>query len=186
MVGRNCQRQPLHPTRGECVRVRRRQRPRRPVPRGLAQAHLRGWDHPALQQPGFSGETGWASSGGGCSRYEPAPSAQRAFTQYANVTCAGKRATPDVALDADPASGVAVYDSTPYQTQTGWFDLGGTSASTPMWAARAATAEITIDAAAIYSTTLTYRDIATGNNGAPCLVGYDLVTGRGPWTGPTP
>jgi hypothetical protein len=27
-----------------------------------------------------------------------------------------------------------------------------------------------------------YRDITVGNNGASCLVGYDLVTGRGSWT----
>jgi hypothetical protein len=33
---------------------------------------------------------------------------------------------------------------------------------------------------------LNFRDITSGNNGSPCLVGYDLVTGRGSWTGATP
>ena len=53
----------------------------------------------------FSSETGWSSGGGGCSTYETAPAAQSGFSGYAQVNCATKRATPDVALDADPASG---------------------------------------------------------------------------------
>jgi len=52
---------------------------------------------------------------------------------YAHVGCGGKRGTPDVSLDADPASGVSVYDSVRYQGQSGWFTVGGTSASSPMW-----------------------------------------------------
>ena len=28
-----------------------------------------------------------------------------------------------------------------------------------------------------------FRDIVSGNNGASCLSGYDLVTGRGSWLG---
>src|SRR2546421_346926 len=60
----------------------------------------------------FTSETGWSSGGGGCSSYETATSAQSAFSGYSQVGCAGKRATPDVSLDADPASGVSVYDST--------------------------------------------------------------------------
>lgn len=66
----------------------------------------------------FTGETGWSSSGS-CSAYETATSAQSSFSGYAQVNCGGKRATPDVSLDADPASGVSVYDSTAYQGQKG-------------------------------------------------------------------
>ena len=84
----------------------------------------------------FSSETGWSGGGGGCSAYETATSAQSSLSGYAQVNCGGKRATPDVSLDADPASGVSVYDSTSYQGQRGWFTVGGTSASSPMWAAR--------------------------------------------------
>ena len=134
----------------------------------------------------LSNETGWSFSGGGCSAYEPVSAAQQAFAQYATVGCGGKRATPDVALDADPASGVAVYDSNTYQTRSGWFTLGGTSAATPMWAARAAVAGTIVDANYVYGTSISYRDITSGNNGAPCLVGYDLVTGRGSWATVTP
>ena len=128
-------------------------------------------------------ETGWSNGGGGCSAYETATSAQSTFSQYAQVHCGGKRATPDVALDADPASGVSVYDSTRYQGQSGWFRVGGTSASSPMWAGRAAVSGATVDASYVYGSTITYRDITSGNNGAPCLVGYDLCSGRGSWVG---
>ncbi len=134
----------------------------------------------------FSSETGWSSGGGGCSAYETATAAQSGSAGYAQVSCGGKRATPDVSLDADPASGVSVYDSTSYQGQKGWFTVGGTSASSPMWAARSADDGVTVDASYVYGANITYRDITVGNNGAPCLVGYDLCTGLGSWTGATP
>jgi subtilase family serine protease len=134
----------------------------------------------------LASETGWSSGGGGCSAYETANPAQAAFSGYAQANCGGKRATPDVSLDADPTSGVSVYDSTPYNGQSGWWKVGGTSASSPMWAGRAADAGVLVDAWYVYGTGITYRDITSGNNGAPCLVGYDLCTGRGSWTGTTP
>jgi subtilase family serine protease len=127
----------------------------------------------------FTSETGWTSGGGGCSAYENATAAQSAFGEYGQVGCGGKRATPDVALDADPASGVSVYDSVRYQGQQGWFTVGGTSGSSPMWAARSAVAGTAVDAATVYGSTITFRDITQGNNGAPCLVGFDLCAGRG-------
>jgi subtilase family serine protease len=128
-------------------------------------------------------ETGWNGSGGGCSRYESARSDQANFSQYAAVGCGGKRATPDVSLDADPASGVSVYDSTPYQGSSGWYALGGTSAATPMWAGRAAATGGAVNAKSIYGGTIRFRDITSGNNGTECRTGFDLVTGRGSWTG---
>lgn len=131
----------------------------------------------------FTGETGWSGSGGGCSAYETANSAQSGFSQYGQVGCGGKRATPDVSLDADPSSGVSVYDTTRYQGQSGWFTVGGTSASSPMWAGRAAVAGTTVNAAYVYGNNIAFRDITSGSNGASALVGYDLVTGRGSWTG---
>jgi subtilase family serine protease len=134
----------------------------------------------------FTGETGWSGSGGGCSAYETGAVAQTGFGGYAQVGCGGMRATPDVALDADPASGVSVYDTVRYQGQSGWFTVGGTSASAPMWAARSAVAGATVDASYVYGTAIAYRDITSGNNGESCLTGYDLVTGRGSWIGATP
>jgi subtilase family serine protease len=134
----------------------------------------------------FSGETGWSGGGGGCSAYETATSAQSGLTGYGQVNCGGNRATPDVSLDADPASGVSVYDSTRYQGQKGWFTVGGTSASSPMWAARSADAGVLVNSAYVYGGSISYRDITSGNNGAPCLSGFDLCSGRGSWTGLTP
>ena len=132
--------------------------------------------------PNFVSETGWSGSGGGCSVYETANGSQ----STGQVNCNGKRATPDVSLDADPASGVSVYDTTRYQGQSGWFRVGGTSASSPMWAGRSASAGVTVNSGYVYGNSITYRDITSGNNGANALVGYDLVTGRGSWIGPTP
>jgi len=131
-------------------------------------------------------ETGWTSGGGGCSKYETAPAAQSAFAGYAQVSCAGKRATPDISLDADPNSGAAVYDSSNYSGQKGWYQVGGTSLSSPMIAARSAVAGALINSAYIYGNNITYRDITSGNNGAACLVGFDLCSGRGSWLGATP
>jgi subtilase family serine protease len=129
----------------------------------------------------FTSETGWASGGGGCSSYETANGAQSAFGQYAQVSCAGKRATPDVALDADPNSGVSVFDSTAYNGQSGWFTVGGTSVSTPIWAARAADQGAVVNASYVYANSINFRDVTSGTNGASCLVGYDLCSGRGSW-----
>ena len=134
----------------------------------------------------LTSETAWSSGGGGCSAYASATTAQAAFSTYAQANCAGKRATPDVSLDADPASGVAVYDSTRYQGSSGWWQVGGTSASSPMWAARSAAAGVVVNSAYIYANNITYRDITAGNNGAPALTGYDLASGLGSWTGATP
>jgi subtilase family serine protease len=134
----------------------------------------------------FTSETGWSGGGGGCSVYETATSAQSSFGGYGQVSCGGKRATPDVSLDADPASGVSVYDSTRYQGRAGWWTVGGTSASAPMWAARSADAGAVVNSAYVYGSSITYRDITSGNNGASCLVGFDLCSGRGSWTGSTP
>jgi subtilase family serine protease len=128
----------------------------------------------------FTGETGWAEGGGGCSVYETATSAQASFGGYGQAGCGGRRATPDVALDADPNSGVSVYDSYGYG---GWVIVGGTSAATPMWAARSADAGAIVNAAYVYAGSIPFRDITSGNNGAPCLVGFDLCTGRGSWAG---
>ena len=53
-------------------------------------------------------ETGWSGSGGGQSVYESEPSYQL------GVQTSGMRQIPDISFDADPASGVAVYDSYDY------------------------------------------------------------------------
>lgn len=131
---------------------------------------------------GAAEETAWSLSGGGCSSYETAAPAQAAFSQYGALGCGGSRATPDVSLVGDPTTGVSVFDSTTYMNQSGWWQMGGTSAATPMFAARAAVAGLHVDAATVYGgNTIPFRDITSGSNGFPATVGYDLVTGRGSW-----
>jgi subtilase family serine protease len=132
-------------------------------------------------------ESSWSGGGGGCSVYEPANSAQRAFPGYAQAGCGGQRATPDVAANSAAASAVSVYDSNPFGGQTGnWFAGYGTSVATPLWAARSADAGIVVNSSLVYSSTISYRDITSGNNGDPCLIGYDLCSGRGSWLGTKP
>jgi hypothetical protein len=97
------------------------------------------------------------------------------------MDCNGRRATPDVSLVADPASGVSVYNS--YKTTRPWSKVGGTSAATPMWAARAAISGKVVDARLVYRSSIDFRDITVGSNGLPALPGFDMVTGRGSWTG---
>ena len=65
----------------------------------------------------------------------------------------------------------------------GWFTVGGTSASSPMWAARSADAGTVVDSGYVYGNNISFRDITSGNNGASALPGFDLVTGRGSWLG---
>ena len=64
--------------------------------------------------------------------------------------------------------------------------MGGTSAATPMAAARAATTGIVVSAGTVYGDTMTFRDVTQGFNGTPCVVGYDECTGRGSWIGQSP
>ena len=129
----------------------------------------------------LTSETAWSSSGGGLSAFEAEPSYQ---VIYGVSGAGGKRAVPDVSYDADPNSGVSVYDSTAYLGQSGWLQFGGTSAGTPQWAAiqslglSASNNNFYQDAKlSIYSTC--FRDITSGSNGNYATVGYDLVTGLG-------
>jgi hypothetical protein len=118
----------------------------------------------------ISSEVGWPGSGGGESYFEPKPPAQR------GVVPGPRRGLPDVSFDADPNTGVAVYDSVPYQGQAGWFQVGGTSVGTPVWSAilssadqlRAAAGKGPLTSAgdqaarAVYAATSALGDIITG------------------------
>ncbi len=102
------------------------------------------------------------------------------------------RSVPDVAFDANPSSGVAIYDSYD-RPGAGWLEIGGTSLATPAWAAmmsiidqgRSLAGEQPLDGAtqtlpALYSLPAgDFNDITTGGNGILAGAGYDLVTGRG-------
>ena len=135
---------------------------------------------------GFTGETGWNGSGGGISAVLAKPG-------YQSMLSATRRAVPDVSADADPYTGVAVYDSTVYQRYSGWMVFGGTSVSSPCVAAMANAAGIrnmssaqvlaqiygNLDNSAHLATT-NFRDITSGSAGKnKCQTGWDAVTGVG-------
>ena len=140
------------------------------------------------QYGNYLGETGWSGSGGGYSAYEREPS-----YQY-RVQTSGHRTNPDVSMDADPNTGCWVYCTAPSTGQGSWQVIGGTSASTPMWAGliaiadqgRAVIGKGSLDGPtqtlpAIYSAQMDgdFHDITSGFNGYYAGRGYDLVTGRG-------
>ncbi len=139
-----------------------------------------------------SSETAWSGSGGGTSTYESEQSYQ---TNY-GISSSGKRAVPDVSYDANPNTGVPVYDSLGYQGSNGWFQVGGTSAGAPQWAAISAitnsarttpmsstsfgTDTLLYGAATGTNYANNYRDITSGTNGGfSAGLGYDFVTGVG-------
>ena len=130
-------------------------------------------------------EIGWNFGGGGYSQFEREPSYQ------AGVQASRVRTIPDVAYDADPNTGFAIYDSLdPYVPGGGWDVIGGTSAGTPQWAALLAVANqqraashlpaLRAAPADLYQLPSTdFHDVTAGFNGFNAGPGYDLVTGRG-------
>jgi subtilase family serine protease len=67
-------------------------------------------------------------TGSGCSAYEPQPAWQSAIS-IITAACSN-RVDNDVAADADPNTGVAIYDTS--NDNGGWVEVGGTSESTPI------------------------------------------------------
>jgi hypothetical protein len=140
-------------------------------------------------QGNYLGETGWSGSTGGYSLLEPAPSYQ-AGTANPNAPDYGLRTTPDVAWNADPATGVSVYNSVPNGGQAGWFTVGGTSAAAPAWAgliaitdqglALAGKGSLANAQASLYRLpSSAFNSITTGSNGYNAGSGYNLVSGLG-------
>jgi subtilase family serine protease len=120
----------------------------------------------------------WNGTGSGCSRYSGKPS-----WQPARSGCPTHRTDNDVAAVADPAFGVAVYDT---YDQGGWIEVGGTSASAPIIAA--AYARSSVPRANTYPASYPYRhpsyfwDITSGYNGT---CGTYLCGARKGFDGPT-
>ncbi len=89
----------------------------------------------------WGGESAWNDSlgatGGGCSAEFAAPGWQTALTDWSSVGCGERRASADIAADADPDTGAAVYDSAEscYSAGGHWCTVGGTSLSSPLIAA---------------------------------------------------
>jgi subtilase family serine protease len=145
----------------------------------------------------YQNETAWSGSGGGLSVYEHEPLYQAVLGISADPR--GLRGSPDVSYDANPGTGYSVYDSFGFAGSSGWFQVGGTSAGTPQWAAliaiansmRAANRKSHLSSAnsSLYTIAKTnlsthFNAVTQGTNGS-CGVwcsatpGYDYVTGLG-------
>ncbi|MFJ7148866.1 putative Ig domain-containing protein [Streptomyces sp. NPDC100445] len=134
-----------------------------------------------------SNSRGWSESvwhtnstegtGSGCSAYDPKP------TWQTDTGCS-KRMEADVSAVADPATGVAVYDT---YGGSGWAVYGGTSASSPIIASVYALAGT--PGASDYPAKYPYQhtgnlyDVTSGNNGS-CSPSYFCTAGTG-YDGPT-
>jgi hypothetical protein len=137
-------------------------------------------------QGNYLSESGWSDSGGGISQYESQPAYQNGVVTQSST----RRTVPDIAFDANPSTGVLVYDT---YGRDGSYSTGGTSLAAPIMAGLAAIADQgrsyllgqssydSVDfLTALYDLPQSdFNDITTGSTRYPAGPGYDLVTGRG-------
>jgi subtilase family serine protease len=142
-------------------------------------SNTRGWSESVWSTSSTEG------TGSGCSAYEPKPAWQT------DSGCS-KRTVADVSAVADPATGVAVYQT---YGASGWTVYGGTSVASPLIAgvyADAGTHTTAIPASIAYANPSSLNDVTTGST-ATCSpaylctaeVGYDGPTGLGTPSGLT-
>jgi subtilase family serine protease len=142
------------------------------------------------QQNGdFADQSAWVDTGGGSSAYVQRPSYQDEIAKIVGP----KRGVPDMSLDAAPASGAWVYDTTPYNGKTlGWVVAGGTSLASPASAALVNNAahffkSTPLELAQVYAArrkARAFTDIVLGYCGANgqmtnAVKGWDFCTGVG-------
>jgi subtilase family serine protease len=136
----------------------------------------------------FLFEAAWEDGGGGVSQFEPRP------TYQSHLPASTKKQVPDVSAVANPNTGVWIFDNNPV-LGSGWFVVGGTSASAPLWAgivnaagqfAASSAAELTTiynAFATSASYTADYNDITLGFcgffDGSFAGPKYDSCTGIG-------
>jgi subtilase family serine protease len=125
-------------------------------------------------------ETAWKGAGSGCSTRNTALT-----SAPTTLTGCAQRAVADVSAVADPATGVSVYDSTPFQGASGWLTFGGTSVAAPIIAGVFALAgnASAIDNNYPYTHSSSLNDVTSGSNGS-CPTAKWCTAGTG-WDGPT-
>jgi subtilase family serine protease len=156
--------------------------------------------------PGVA-EVGWTFAGGGFSHVFAKPDYQSTLPQ-GSTAIGSMRGVPDIALQASAGTGGLIYLSLPPDGQsgllcgtapcsTGWYDIGGTSLSTPQWAGLVAIAAqengggLGLINSGLYRIgadptryVADFYDVTTGNNTAdPSVQGYPATTGWDPITG---
>jgi subtilase family serine protease len=129
-------------------------------------------------------ETAWSGAGSGCSAYVAQPTWQSSVSNITSVC--SKRAVADVSADADPNTGVAVFNSSSFEfVKAGWQVWGGTSVASPIIAgvyALAGNAASVTYGSYSYSHTSSLFDVTSGSNGS---CGNDLCNATSGWDGPT-
>src|SRR5207342_1372145 len=117
---------------------------------------------------------GW-NGGSGCDVNEPKPSYQT------DTGCTG-RSWADLSADADPYTGLTVYDS----GNGGWMQVGGTSLATPLIAAYEAVTGINGTSPQwAYADSALLNDPITGSTGScAAAIAYICNAGTG-YDGPT-
>lgn len=125
-------------------------------------------------------ETVWSGAGSGCSAYITKPSWQH------DAGCA-RRSIADVAAVADPATGVAVYDSYGSTGGANWYVFGGTSVAAPIIGGVYGLSGNTAGtpAALLYGAAGNLFDVTSGSNGRCSSRRTYLCTGGFGYDGPT-
>jgi subtilase family serine protease len=137
---------------------------------------------PADTSRGWS-EQIWSETSGGCSQVVTKPSWQ------SDPGCS-MRTISDVSFDADPASGVAMYDGNQNDAGSGpvgWRVAGGTSVGAPAIAALYTLANIAVNnASGLYANAAALNNIVSGSNGICAIaylcngtIGYNAPSGNG-------
>ncbi len=146
-----------------------------------------------FKEAAWGGPVAEIGSGGGASQFYPVPDYQKTIAQAAGH---GLRQVPDVAADADPATGFHII----FGGQEG--QAGGTSASAPLWAATVALIDQDLKRKGLRETGYAnpaiywmganasrlpappFHDVTVGNNLAyDATPGWDFATGWGSMDG---
>ena len=131
----------------------------------------------------FFEETDWQSTGGGPSHFEARPAYQNGIAGIVGA----HRGTPDISADANPATGVWVFDSL-FLGRPVWFIVGGTSVASPMWAGIVNAQAVIYPSSQVLLTQLYgnrdgFHDITSGTCGVYMSLsageGWDFCTGLG-------
>jgi subtilase family serine protease len=167
----------------------------------------------SVQNPTSDRETGWVIAGGGYSILFPRPTFQNPLppgSSYVGSSAgapgpnSNMRGVPDVGYQASATTGVLVYITLPPDgtsgilcgstpCSTGWYVVGGTSASAPQWAGLIAIADqmaghdLGFINGALYQIAnnpikyaADFYDVTKNSNGAyAASQGWDAVTGLG-------
>jgi len=135
--------------------------------------NTRGWTEKVWNTTSYT-----EGAGSGCSKYVAKP----AFQNGISTGCAN-RAEADVSAVADPATGVAVYQT---YGGSGWAVYGGTSAAAPIvasvYALAGAPGATDVPNTYPYAHQANLNDVTSGSNGT---CGAPLCTAGTGWDGPT-